>query len=244
LKRADRLFAETRIPPAAAPAWVVTYADAMTLLLCLFVAVLSMSTIRKDRFDKALGSIQATFGDRAVGGAIASDPLEQRLLGIVPRSQDGGAEFESHLESKGATLRQSGQDARLVIGGPLVFERGEVESLPSADRMLREIAPALASDSRPITIYGHSAAESPEPGSDALDSRDLAYGRAARVARLLEERGVDACRIKVVAVGDGEPLTGHAYTQKRRALNRRVEIDIVDEDGPVVSVDRLPIEKG
>jgi hypothetical protein len=40
-------------------------------------------------------------------------------------------------------------------------------------------------------------------------------------------------RILVVAVGDGEPLARQAYTEERRALNRRVEIlvteDLVDD---------------
>lgn len=245
MKRAERLFSEPRTQPGAAPAWVVTYADFMTLLLCLFVAVLSMSTIKKDRFDKALGSIQSAFGDQAggsPGGAI--DPLERRLQSTMPHSRSGDAELEGILESKGATLLRSAQGTRLVIGGPLVFERGRAEALPAAEQVLNEIASALATDSRRITIRGHTAAESPEPGSSALDARDLAYGRAAGVARLLEDLGVDKSRMQVVAVGDGEPLMGHAYTQRRRALNRRVEIDIVNEDGPIVAVDLSPFEKG
>lgn len=231
MKRAARLYAESKAQTASAPAWVVTYADMVTLLLCLFVAVLSMSVIRKDRFDAVLGSIQAKFGDdsrAAEAGGIAKAALEQRLHGVVPAVDGGEGRFETQLESAGAVLLRTDRGLQLVIGGPKVFERGDDSIATEAVSLVEEIASAVVAEPGRLRIRGHCAAESPEKDSAAC--RDLAYGRAAKVARILEEKGIAAGRLEVVAVGDGEPLAGHAYTQQRRALNRRVDIEIVDED--------------
>jgi chemotaxis protein MotB len=38
-----------------APAWMVTYGDMMSLLLCFFVLLASMSSIQESKFRQALG---------------------------------------------------------------------------------------------------------------------------------------------------------------------------------------------
>ena len=35
-------------PPTGAPAWIVTYGDCMTLLLCFFVILVSMSEMKQE----------------------------------------------------------------------------------------------------------------------------------------------------------------------------------------------------
>ena len=48
--------------PAGAPQWMVTYGDMMTLLLCFFVIIVSMSEIKKDeRFQEVIESIRSAF---------------------------------------------------------------------------------------------------------------------------------------------------------------------------------------
>ena len=49
-----------------APEWMVTYGDMMTLLLCFFVIIVSMSEIKKDeKFLQVLESIRSAFGSKA-----------------------------------------------------------------------------------------------------------------------------------------------------------------------------------
>ena len=49
--------------PAGAPAWIVTYGDAMTLLLCFFVIIVSMSEIKENqKFHQVVESLKMTFG--------------------------------------------------------------------------------------------------------------------------------------------------------------------------------------
>ena len=49
-------------PPAGAPAWVMTFADLMSLLMCFFVLLLSFATMDAVRFKKMADSFKDAFG--------------------------------------------------------------------------------------------------------------------------------------------------------------------------------------
>ena len=48
--------------PKGLPAWLATFGDLMSLLLCFFVLLLSFSTMKKQDFEKAVGSLQGALG--------------------------------------------------------------------------------------------------------------------------------------------------------------------------------------
>ena len=48
--------------PAGAPAWIVTFADLMSLLVCFFVLIISFSVPDKEKLKIAAGSIRDAFG--------------------------------------------------------------------------------------------------------------------------------------------------------------------------------------
>lgn len=69
---------------SASPAWLMTYADLMTLLLVFFVLLFSMSNLEKERFADAVRSFQTAF-QRAVSGAPNSIvPLEHNAPTSTP----------------------------------------------------------------------------------------------------------------------------------------------------------------
>lgn len=53
---------DDRPAPAGAPAWIVTFADLMSLLLCFFVLLLSFSTMDVVRFKAIAAALQASLG--------------------------------------------------------------------------------------------------------------------------------------------------------------------------------------
>ena len=79
-----------------------------------------------------------------------------------------------------------------------------------------------------IRIRGHATLEALPPDSLFRDAMDLSIARARAVADALERYGIRAQRLRIVGVGNTEPLVAQAYSESRRALNRRVEI-IVSE---------------
>ena len=52
---------EDEVPPGA-PAWVMTFADLMSLLMCFFVLLLSFSVIDQQKFKTIIGSLEQAFG--------------------------------------------------------------------------------------------------------------------------------------------------------------------------------------
>ena len=53
---------EVSCPPPGAPAWVMTFADLMSLLMCFFVLLLSFSEIEASKFKQIAGSMEKAFG--------------------------------------------------------------------------------------------------------------------------------------------------------------------------------------
>lgn len=51
-----------KCPPTGAPAWVMTFADLMSLLMCFFVLLLSFATMDALRFKKMADSMKDAFG--------------------------------------------------------------------------------------------------------------------------------------------------------------------------------------
>src|SRR6056297_1669996 len=47
---------------ATSPAWMTTYGDMMTLLLCFFVLLISFSTIDKVKFSMSMRALQGALG--------------------------------------------------------------------------------------------------------------------------------------------------------------------------------------
>jgi len=53
---------EVKCPPKGAPAWVMTFAALMSLLMCFFVLLLSFSEIEASKFKQIAGSMEKAFG--------------------------------------------------------------------------------------------------------------------------------------------------------------------------------------
>jgi len=53
---------EKKCPPAGAPAWMATFADLMSLLMCFFVLLLSFSEMDVLKFKQLAGSMKNAFG--------------------------------------------------------------------------------------------------------------------------------------------------------------------------------------
>ena len=224
--------------PAGAPEWMVTYGDAMTLLLCFFVIIVSMSEIKQDlKFQQVLESLRMTFGGyegatRTIPTEIqATNTLIKLLLELEPRDQTQfkGDTNEEGIEGRKFRVTNVRDGIEVVIGGAITFKRFSATLMPEAKTLVAKTADRLRGYNTKILVRGHTTREPLPPDSMYKDVRALSYERAVSVADELERNGVDRRRIVIVALGDTEPLVKQAYTEERRALNRRVEI-LVTED--------------
>jgi len=217
---------------------MVTYGDAMTLLLCFFVIIVSMSEVKKDeRFQQVMESLRQAFGGYT--GSVGSVPLINeptntlitKLLEIqVPKMTDKqGDSDEEGIHGKKFRVTNVRDGLEVVVGGLITFDRFSATLKPEAQELITKTASHLRGYNTKILVRGHATREPLPEDSFYEDARDLSYARAKAVARELADNGVRPIRLVLVAPGDTEPLVRQAYTEERRALNRRVEI-LVTED--------------
>lgn len=224
--------------PKGAPDWMVTYGDTMTLLLCFFVIIVSMSEVKRDqRFQQVVESLRRAFGGYV--GAVGAVPVQNestntlitQLLELevpVVTDEKGDADEEG-IHGRKFRVTNVRDGLEVVIGGRITFERFSATLKPEARALTSKTAEKLRGYNTKILVRGHTTHESLPADSLYRDVRDLSYARAAAVADELQRAGVRAARLLLVACGDTEPLVRQAYTEDRRALNRRVEIIVTDE---------------
>ncbi len=223
---------------AGAPEWMVTYGDTMTLLLCFFVIIVSMSEIKEDqRFQQVMESLRIAFGgyQGAVGAVpivnVPANTLIARLLELETPiyTKNKGDSDEEGIHGKKFRVTNVRDGLEIVVGGRITFERFSATLIPEGRDLIAKTAERLRGYNTKILIRGHATRETLPEDSFYEGAYDLSYARAQAVARELEANGVRRVRMLLVAAGDTEPLVRQAYTEQRRALNRRVEI-LVTED--------------
>jgi len=222
---------------AGAPAWMVTYGDAMTLLLCFFVIIVSMSEIKKnERFHRVMESLRRAFGgyEGAAGPVpirdIPTNTLIAKLLELETpdfEKKKGDADEEG-IHGKRFRVTNVRDGLEVVVGGRITFDRFSATLKPEGQALIAAAAERLRGYNTKIMVRGHATREPLPADSLYEDARDLSYARAKAVAVELERNGVRRIRLIPVAVGDTEPLVRQAYTEDRRALNRRVEVLITE----------------
>lgn len=223
--------------PAGAPEWVVTYGDMMSLLLVFFIALVSMSELKQDKFQQALESLQKAFG--GFNASLGTLPVEsnstnaliEQLLKLdipIDINKKGDTDYDG-VEGKKYRVTNVRDGLKVVVGGHIAFDRFAAELKPEARDLVQKTAEKLRGYNTRILVRGHTTNEPLPADSPFRDARDLAYARAKTVIGVLEAGGVHPDRLIPVAVGDAEPYARQAYTEERRALNRRVEI-LVTED--------------
>jgi len=219
-----------------APSWMVTYGDMMSLLLCFFVMLVAMSEIKADeRFEQVMQSLREAFGyEGGIGAVPTEEPpqlsLLQRLESIViPRQvKEIGDSDEDGIEGRVYRVTQVREGLEITVGGRISFNRFSAELKPAADALIAQLADKIRGHTTKIEVRGHTTREPLPEDSQFKDRKDLSYHRAKVVAAALTKHGVDGRRIRVTACGATEPLVAQAYTERRRAANRRVGIVVTE----------------
>jgi chemotaxis protein MotB len=110
----------------------------------------------------------------------------------------------------------------------VLFASGSAELDGKGRDVLVKVATQLKKLEDTIQVRGHT---DDRPIGGALAQRyptnwELAAARAARVVRLLEERGVSSKRLAAVSLGPNDPVAPND-SAANRARNRRIEILLI-----------------
>jgi chemotaxis protein MotB len=217
---------------AGAPAWMVTYGDMVTLLLCFFVLLFSYSVIDQMRFQQIISSIQITFlGER---GIMQTSPDvsrgEQIELNVDHKFKDVLITYHAVQEflvkerlQDTISLRIEERGVVLEIQDQILFDSGRAELKPEAVPLLDKVAILLGRIPNKVIVEGHTD-NVPINTIFFPSNWELSVARAVRVVRALsEQRQLDPRRFVATGFGEFHPVSSN-QTAAGRARNRRVNI--------------------
>jgi len=106
----------------------------------------------------------------------------------------------------------------ITLSGGVLFRSGDAQLLPGAQTKLDEVAAALLTNARSVSVEGYTDSK----GSPSRNV-DLSQRRAESVRSYLISRGLGADRVVAKGMGPDRPIADNASVEGR-ANNRRVEI--------------------
>ena len=219
-----------------APAWVVTFGDLMSLLLCFFVLLLSFSEMDRKKYKIVSGSLANAFGIQR-DTPVFDSPKAQKIIGkefdqaiIINKIQEKlvkpiVVEIETNFQEMKDLIEVDVSENQVAIRlmGETTFDLGKAEIRPQMLPLLVKIGALLKGTRGEIIIAGHTD-NLPLRGGPYKSNLGLSMARAASVADfVLKKASIEPEKISTMGFGEHRPLATNDTTQGREK-NRRVEI--------------------
>lgn len=223
---------EKKDPLNAAPNWMVTFGDMVTLILTFFVLLLSFANVDAKKFEMASSSLRGVLGaldnQRTPFFREGDGPQIHDLLNRSP-----GALRIKELNRK---IQELGMQNRIVVTGTqngvmirmgdrVLFDEGKAKILDNAKPILNIVADALKEDSERILVSGHTDTV-PIHTEKFPTNWELSSARAVEVVRyLIDDTGLDPRILAAAGYGEYSPLVPNNSPENRQ-INRRVEFEV------------------
>ena len=137
--------------------------------------------------------------------------------------------LQAEIAQGSVQVDENAQGARVIFKGDGMFTPAlDKLSQPTA-LLLNKVGEALAQVGGQVRVIGHTD-DLPVSGTDFANNQELSEKRAHSVAQVLMAKGVVTTRLQVMGMGDKQPVASNTSPQGR-ALNRRVEIEVLPQDG-------------
>ena len=217
-------MADDEEDPDGPDSWLVTYADAITLLMAFFVVLISFSKIDLVTYE----AVKSGINENVSGSSSSDRPLYQVYNAVDSIVLDSTDVDESVV--------QVGFDNEGVVvdfASGSFFRAGSTELTPIAREFLNRVRRELQTppfDLFRLDVEGHTD-DSPINSESFPSNWELSASRAATVVRFYVDAGMEPTRLKATGFADtvpkfpnrdvvGNPIPGN------QAKNRRVTIRI------------------
>ena len=231
--------------------WMDTYGDMVTLLLCFFVLLYSMSTISEDKWKaivqsfnpSAVEDIRATTGaggpnadETGVSGQMPVEDIEEMQEKV---EQDMKALMEAIQEfvqqqnlQDAVTVSQDGGKIFITFSQSVFFDGNSPvirkEAYPILDQVC-DMLSGVAGSLDEVRVQGHTARAGSGPNNVETD-RTLSSDRAANVVIYIQRHSsVPPSCLVSEGFGEWRPIERNDSAEGR-AKNRRVEMIISGRD--------------
>jgi len=189
--------------------WLISYADLITTLMVLFLALYAMQ-LAKHKESEIRSAAQST---NTAAAAVKMPAVDQALLAALETLRQRGE----------ITIVPAARGVEIGINAKILFNAGDATLLPESLGVLGRIAEVLrAAPAGNILVEGHTDS-SPISNAKFASNWELSSARAGAVVRYLVERGIEPHRLAAIGRADNFPLVA-GNDPASRALNRRVTL--------------------
>ena len=201
--------------------WMVPYADLMSNLMILFMALFVQSyAMRGASLDSALTQVEAEMAKPSAAAA-AKRRLDESKLAVALEKIMAGIT----LDEMG--VRVTRRYIHLSLPSPVLFSEGSDRLSEEGRRALEPIAKTLAGVENPLLVAGHTD-DRPSVGGRHKTNWELSAARAFAVIECLRSQGLAPSRFRARGYGEFRPQGDNATPEGRRR-NRRIELSLVRE---------------
>ncbi|MDO5062386.1 MAG: flagellar motor protein MotB [Peptostreptococcaceae bacterium] len=229
------------------PGWLATYSDMVTLLLCFFVLLYSISSVDAAKWAIVVKSFNPDAG-KEVAQIITGEPADESKfdstevtanteidsldkLYFVLSKEIADQNLQSDVE-----IRKGDGFAFVTFRNNVFFSGDSYALLPEGKKVL-DIFTSVIGDAtdiiQEIQVLGHTSQASPNQVNDVEFDRFLSSNRASEVLVYIQQKNIiDPAKLVSSSYGQFRPVSPFD-TAENRAKNRRVEI-LITENGAVV----------
>ena len=201
--------------------WLITYADAITLLMAFFVVMFSISEPNAEKFEAVTQGIRETLYREKPSTPLASLSVD---VDAAVASFDGGDQANASSTARGLNFEFKSTG---------MFAPGSADFLPEAEPLLDRVAQLLSlfgTTNFDVEVEGHTD-DVPINTARFPSNWELSAARATSVVRFFIERGVDPTRLRATGYADTKPKAPNLDDSGRpipanRELNRRIVIRV------------------
>ncbi|KWN20350.1 flagellar motor protein MotB [Burkholderia ubonensis] len=191
--------------------WLISYADLVTTLMVLFLALYVLQLAKYNALDVRFQALARQAAGKANAPAHAD------------AAQAWSALLKSLKEQGQVTVVNAAHGVEIGINAKILFNVGDARLLPDASGVLARIAGVLKTHpATSILVEGHTDSV-PISTAKYESNWELSSARAGAVVRYLVERGVEPHRLAAIGRADNLPLVA-GDDAAARAMNRRVTI--------------------
>jgi len=204
-------------------AWLATYGDMITLLMCFFVIFFSISEVNIALFEDLKNGFESDITNKETKSPISL--LAKQLDSIYDNPVDDNLDVEVDLINRGINIKLASND---------LFRSGDAQLSRSGRKTVDDISNSLLSivERYNLTcdIEGHTD-DTPIRSYKFPSNWELSASRAANVLRQMIDSGIPKDQSRAIGFADIKPIieprdsTG-SLVEGARAINRRVEIVI------------------
>lgn len=232
---------ETKKLEGPSKAWLETYGDMITLMLCFFVMLFNPSEVDEVQLaqltvalqgDPTSGGMSLSSGRLAdLGNSVATLPSIDKGKSLGQAVKKAVSLFSPEIKSNKIAVTPNERGLVITLASDSFFKEGSAElNIDETRDILLKLAqffqsPDLAK--RSFRIEGHTDSTPVDPKL-WKSNWDLSVARSLNILYYLSDFGANEKQFSVAGYGDTRPQFSNE-TAEGRAYNRRVDIIILDE---------------